>query len=89
MGSTAAFTVITLASATDLIAAKAAEASLTSTDYVDYGDVTAALAMDETTTTEAIAKTTAINDAIEALVTNASVVEGLITALPAVADLVL
>ena len=41
---------------------------LTAADYVNYGDVTTALAMTEGTDEEEIAKTTAINDAIAALV---------------------
>ena len=53
----------------DLAAAKAAEALLTSTDYVDYSAVTAALALLETTNAEVVAKTTAINTAVAALVT--------------------
>ena len=51
-----------------LQAAKDAEAALTSTDYVDYSAVTTALALPETTNTEIVAKTTAINTAIAGLV---------------------
>jgi len=52
----------------DLGEAKAAEALLTSTDYVDYTDVEDALLLPESTLAEAAAKATAINDAIDALV---------------------
>ena len=55
----------------NLAAAKAAESALTSTNYVDYSAVTAALAMAEGTDAEKIAKTTAINDAITGLVLKA------------------
>src|SRR5665648_69105 len=54
--------------AADLQTAKDAEALLTAADYVDYTAVTAALAMAQGTSAEKIAKTTAINDAITALV---------------------
>ena len=54
--------------AADLTSAKATEAAFKSIDYVDYSAVTAALAMAEGTNAEKIAKTTAINNAITALV---------------------
>ena len=84
---TAAFNIITAQATSDLATAKTTEALLVSTDYVDYSAVTTALALPETTTTEAIAKTTAINNAIAGLVTKWSVTMWLITALPTVANL--
>ena len=60
---------VTNVAADGLTAAKATETGLTAADYVDYSGVTAALAMDEVTNTQILAKTTAINDAIAALVT--------------------
>src|SRR5665648_762632 len=64
---TCTVTVVTVIDA-NLTAAKAAEAALTSTDYTDYSEVTAALEMAEGTDAEKIDKTTAINDAIAGLV---------------------
>lgn len=52
----------------DLDAAKAAEALLNPEDYVDYSGVAAALALPETTNAEVVTKTSAITDAIAALV---------------------
>jgi formiminotetrahydrofolate cyclodeaminase len=52
----------------ELEAAKAVEALLVEGEYEDYSAVTAALEMDETTDEEKIAKTIAINEAIEGLV---------------------
>lgn len=51
-----------------LDAAKNAEALLVSAHYTDYTAVTAALALPETTNAEVLAKTTALNDAMGALV---------------------
>lgn len=51
-----------------LTAAKAAAAALTSSSYVDFSAVTTALAMAEASDTQKKAKTTAINNAIAALV---------------------
>jgi|GEM_PF-6062073 len=59
---------VTFANQTDLDSAIAVEALLIASDYVDYSAVTAALALPETTNAEVVAKTTAINDAIGALV---------------------
>lgn len=52
----------------NLDTAKAAEALLISTNYVDFSAVTTALALPETTNAEVVAKTTAINSAIVGLV---------------------
>lgn len=52
----------------DLDAAKAAEALLDPEDYVDYSGVAAALELPETTNAEVVTKTSAITDAIAALV---------------------
>ncbi|HCC08074.1 MAG TPA: hypothetical protein DEP72_07975 [Clostridiales bacterium] len=58
---------ITVVANTNLTTAKTAETALLSTDYVDYSAVTTALALPETTNTEVVAKTTAINNAIAGL----------------------
>jgi len=57
-----------LTAVTDLAEAKADEAALTSTDYVDYSAVTAALALPENNTALINAKTAAIDAAVAALV---------------------
>jgi ABC-type uncharacterized transport system substrate-binding protein len=59
---------VTNAAHDGLDTAKAAEALLTSTDYVSYAGVTSALAMAEVTNTQILAKTNAITGAIAALV---------------------
>jgi hypothetical protein len=55
-----------------LAAAKATVDGLTPADYLDFSAVTTAMALPETNNTEKIAKTTAINDAIAALVAETS-----------------
>ncbi|HEY5586653.1 MAG TPA: S-layer homology domain-containing protein [Ruminiclostridium sp.] len=57
--------------AANLAAAKLSEAALTSTNYVSYSAVTTAMALPETTDAERNIKTTAINNAIAALVLKA------------------
>ena len=59
---------VTNVAADGLEAAKTAEGLLTSTNYVSYTAVTDALALPEVTNTQILAKTTAINSAVGALV---------------------
>jgi len=63
------------ATAAALDTAKSATAGLTPANYVDYSAVTAALALPETTNAEIVAKTTAINSAVAALITKVAAAE--------------
>ena len=68
-----AITALVFAGQADLNTAKAAAAALTQTDYTpaSWSDLTDALALPETTNAQVVAKTAAINDAIDALTTPA------------------